>query len=80
MISKANVLSVILIYALILSTLTIDKDVPYHEYILSVLYENNYKIICHIKTTIVLWKTLGLNFAFTKEKQLAWYLYEKNDW
>jgi len=65
--SKANVFAVILIYALILSTLTIDKDVPYHEYILTVLYENNYQIICHTKT-IVLWKTLELNFAFAKEK------------
>jgi len=30
--SKANVFVVILIYALILSTLTIDKDVLYHIY------------------------------------------------
>ena len=37
-----------------LSTLTIDKDVIYHVYILIVLYENNYKAICHTKTTIVL--------------------------
>jgi len=59
--SIANVFVVILIYALILSTLTIDKDVLYHVYILSVLYENNYKIICHTKTTIVLWKK---NFIF----------------
>jgi len=41
------------------------------------LYENNYKIICHTKTTIVLWKTIELNFAFAKEKKLAWYLYDK---
>jgi len=41
--SIANVFAVILIYALILSTLTIDKDILYHVYILSVLYENNYK-------------------------------------
>ena len=66
--SKANVFVVILIYALILSILTIDKDVLYHVYILIVLYENNYKAICHTKTTIVLWKTLELNFAFAKEK------------
>jgi len=52
----ANVFVVILIYALILSILTIDKDVLYHVYILSVLYENDYKIICLTKTTIVLWK------------------------
>jgi len=69
--SIANVYVVILIYALILSTLTIDKDVLYHVYILIVLYENNYKIICHSKTIIVLWKTLELNFAFAKRKKLA---------
>ena len=68
MISITNVFVVILIYVLILSTLTIDKDVLYHVYILSVLYENNYKIICHTKTIIVLWKTLELNFAFAKKK------------
>jgi len=34
--SIANVYVVILIYALILSILTIDKDVLYHVYILSV--------------------------------------------
>jgi len=39
--SIANVYVVILIYALILSILTIDKDVLYNVYILSVLYENN---------------------------------------
>ena len=50
----ANIFIVILIYALMLSTLTIDKDVIYHVYILIVLYENNYKAICHTKTTIVL--------------------------
>jgi len=54
--SIANVFVIILIYALILSILTIDKYVLYHVYILSVLYENNYKIICHTKTAIVLWK------------------------
>jgi len=43
--------------------------VSYHEYNLIVLYENNYKIIHHTKTTIVLWKTLELNFAFAKEKK-----------
>jgi len=31
------------------STLSIDKDVLYHEYILSVLYENNYKIFVILK-------------------------------
>jgi len=72
-ISIANVFVVILIYALILSILTIDKDVLYHVYILSILNENNYEIICLTKTTIVLWKTLEL--------KLAWYLYEKKgDW
>jgi len=65
--SKANVFVVILIHASILSTLTIDKVVPYHQYNLIVLYENNYKIICHTKTIIVLWKTLELNFAFEKK-------------
>ena len=73
-----HVFIVNLCFALILFILTIDKDVLYHVYILSVLYENNYKIFCLTKTTIVLWKTLELNFAFTKEKNLAWYLYEKN--
>jgi len=33
--SKANVFSIILIYALTSFTLTIDKDVLYHLYILS---------------------------------------------
>ena len=65
----ANIFVVILIYGLILYTFTIDKDVLYHVYILSVLYENIYKIICHTKTTIVLWKTLELNFAFAKKKK-----------
>jgi len=54
MMSKANVFVVILIHASILSTLTIDKVVPYHEYNLIVLYENNYKIIFHTKTIIEL--------------------------
>ena len=67
--SITNVFVVILIYALILSIITIDKDVLYHVYILIVLYENNYKIICHTKTTIMLWKTLELNFAFAKRKK-----------
>jgi len=69
MMFKTNVFVVILIYALILSTLIIDKDVSYHEYNLIVLYENNYKIIYHTKTTSVLWKTLELNFAFAKKKK-----------
>jgi len=69
--SIANVFVVILIYGLILSTLTIDKVVPYHEYILIVLYEKNYKIICHTKTIILLWKTLELNLAFTKKKKIV---------
>jgi len=68
--SIANVFAVILIYALILSILIIDKDVIYRVYILSVLYKNNYKIICHIKTTIVLWKIIELNFVFAKEKKI----------
>ena len=67
--SIANILVFILIYALILCIVTIDKGVLYHEYILIVLYENNYKIICHTKTTIMLWKTLELNFAFAKRKR-----------
>ena len=65
--SITNVFVVILIYALILSIITIDKDVLYHVYILIVLYENNYKISCHTKITTVLWKTLELNFAFAKK-------------
>jgi len=65
-----NIVVVVLIYALILSILTIDKNVLYHVYILSVLYENNYKIICHTKTTVVLWKTLELNFAFAKKNKI----------
>jgi len=48
--SKAYVF--ILIYALIYSTLIIDKDVLYHLYILSFCMKKN-EIICHIKTTIV---------------------------
>jgi len=69
--SKTNVFSIILIYALISSTLTIDKNVLYHVYILSVLYEKNYEIIYHIKTIIVLWKPLELNFAFTRKKKFS---------
>jgi len=53
-ISITNVFTVILIYALMLSILTISKDYLYNVYILNVFYENNYKIICHTKTTIVL--------------------------
>ena len=41
----------------------------YIIYILIVLYENNYKIICHTKITIVLWKTIEQNYAFAKEKK-----------
>ena len=69
MISKANIFSIILIYDLVTYILTTDKDLLNHEYILSVLYEKNYKIICHIKTIVVLWKTLELNYAFAKEKK-----------
>jgi len=47
--SIANVFVVILIYALILSILTIDKDVLYNVYILSVLYENNCKMFAILK-------------------------------
>ena len=54
-----------------MSILTIDDDVLYNVYILSVLYENNYKIVCHTKTTIMLWKTLELNFAFAKGKKIS---------
>ena len=78
--SITNVYVVILIYALILSILTIDKDVLYNVYILSILYENNYKIICLIKTTIVLWKTIKLNFAFAKENKISLiFIWKKND-
>jgi len=47
--SIANVYVVILIYALILSILTIDKDVLYNVYILSVLYENNCEMFAILK-------------------------------
>jgi len=46
--SIANVFTVILIYALILSILIIDKDVLYHVYILSVLYEKKKWLIINI--------------------------------
>jgi len=45
--SKSNVFSIILIYDLTSTTLIINDDVLYHKYILSVSYENNYKVICH---------------------------------
>jgi len=51
-----------------LSILTIDKNVLYHVYILSVLYEKNYKIICHTKTIILLWKTLELTLHSQRKK------------
>jgi len=35
------------------------------------LEEKNYEIICHIKTTIVLWKTLELNYAFAMGKKFS---------
>jgi len=47
--SIANVYVVILIYALILSILTIHKDVLYNVYILSVLYENNCEMFAILK-------------------------------
>jgi len=47
--SIADVYVVILIYALILSILTIDKDVLYNVYILSVLYENNCEMFVILK-------------------------------
>jgi len=47
--SIASVYVVILIYALILSILTIDKDVLYNVYILSVLYENNFEMFAILK-------------------------------
>jgi len=62
--SKVNVFSIILIYDLISSTLITDKDFIDHEYISSVLYENNYKIICLTKTTIELW-----NYAFVRKNK-----------
>jgi len=55
----ANILVVILIYALILCTVTIDKDVLYHEYILIVLYENNYKIFVILKLLLCYGKHLN---------------------
>jgi len=45
----ANVFAIILIYDLISYTLLIDRDVLDHEYILSVLYENNYKMFVILK-------------------------------
>jgi len=79
--SKANVFPSILIYALT-STLIIDKDVLYHVYILSVLYENNHKIICHTKSMIELWKTLVLKFiliytlkSYSDKKSLFYQIY-----
>jgi len=47
--SIVNIFVVILIYALILSILTIDKDVLYHVYILSILYENNCEMFVILK-------------------------------
>ena len=47
--SIAHAYVVILIYNLILSTLTIDKDILYHVYILSVLYENNCEMFAILK-------------------------------
>jgi len=41
---KPNVFSIILIYNLISYTLTTDRDVLDHKYILSFMYENNYKM------------------------------------
>jgi len=46
--------SILLIYDLISYTLVTHEYVIDHEYISSVLYENNYKIIRHTKTTIEL--------------------------
>jgi len=46
---RANVFSIILIYNLISCTLIIDWDVLDYEYILSVLYKNNYKIFVILK-------------------------------
>jgi len=74
--SIANVFVVILIYALILSTLTIDKDVLYHVYILSVLYENNWVMFVILKISLSC-EALHLQM----KKKLSWYWYEKkNDW
>jgi len=47
--SKANAFPIILIYDLISYTLTFDRDVLDYEYILSVLYENNYKMFVILK-------------------------------
>jgi len=47
--SKVNVFSIILIYDVISYTLTINKNILNLEYILSVLYENNYKILVILK-------------------------------
>jgi len=48
-ISIANVYVVILIYNLILSILTIEKDVLYNVYVLNVLYENNCEMFAILK-------------------------------
>jgi len=70
--SKANVFPFILIYDLISYTLSIDRNVLNHEYILSVLYENNYKIFVILKL-LLSYKKL----CICKEKSLSWYLYKK---
>jgi len=69
--SITNVYVVILIYALILSILTIDKDVLYNVYILSVLYENNCEMFAILKILLSC-ETLHL-----QGKKLSWHLYEK---
>ena len=68
----ANVYVVILIYNLILSILTIDKDVLYNVYILSVLYENNCEMFFILKFVLSC-GTLHLQ----RKIKLAFYLYEK---
>jgi len=69
--SKVNVFSIILIYDVISYTLTINKNILNLEYILSVLYENNYKIL------VILKLLLSYEIMHLKRKKLSWYLYEK---
>jgi len=69
--SKVNVFSIILIYDVISYTLTINKNILNLEYILSVLYENNYKIL------VILKLLLSYEIMHLQRKKLSWYLYEK---
>jgi len=62
--SKTNIFSIILVYALTSSTLIIDIMYIFEVFCM----KKNYEIICHIKTTIVLLETLELNYAFARKK------------